>query len=68
MEKTDPTTEAVSYIIGAGIHRALRKYADSKHAGIAWRAIDKMPDSEWSNIVIGVSKDVVDYLNSQKPV
>lgn len=49
------TTEPVAWedlvsAVGEGIHRGLRKATggSSHYPGMAWTAIDNMPDHEWS--------------------
>ena len=43
------TLDNVEEMLPEGMHTALRKACNSRHATDAWQAIRAMPDAEWSN-------------------
>lgn len=54
--------------IGAGIHTYLRKLLDSPEGARAWKAINDLPDDEWSAVVKEVAKNIEsNYARIEKP-
>lgn len=58
----------VACAIGESVHTALRKSCGSRQAAIAHRAISRMPDEEWTDVVQMAAAQVVRVLKDDGKV
>lgn len=59
--------ETISEIVGEGVHTGLRKFCESDESSVAWKAIQEMPDGEWSGVCEVVADEIVRFLRGSRP-